>query len=159
MAWKQTAPFLKWKSRKSSVLTTRPTLPPNIWKNYPPNGRWWIYTERRSVDVYIHCSSPTLRGIVILAFTKSDGYKTLLQFLLLKLSRNGAPFFSLFAKQWISKDIPRYGSQSKRTRIALCMYVYITVDWGEESGQVIAWVKMWFGRELNPGLQTTSRMP
>ena len=28
------------------------------------------------VSVYIHCSSPTLRGIVVLVFTtKSDGYK------------------------------------------------------------------------------------
>ena len=41
------------------------------------------------------------------------------QFLLLKLSRNGAPFFPPFAKQWISKDIPSYGSQSKRTKIAI----------------------------------------
>ena len=35
----------------------------------------------RSIKVYIHCSSPTLRGIVVLVFTKSDGLKkTLLQF-------------------------------------------------------------------------------
>ena len=27
----------------------------------------------RSVEVYIHRSSPTLRGIVVLVFTKSDG--------------------------------------------------------------------------------------
>ena len=33
---------------------------------------------------------------------------TLLQFLLLKLSRNDMPFFSPFTKQWISKDIPRF---------------------------------------------------
>jgi len=33
----------------------------------------WIHTERRSIKVYIHCSSPTLRGIVVLVFTKSDG--------------------------------------------------------------------------------------
>jgi len=39
--------------------------------------------------------------------------KSLLQFLLLKLSRNDRPFFSLFAKQWISMDIPSNGSQSK----------------------------------------------
>ena len=45
--------------------------------------------------------------------------KTLLQFLLPKLSRNNAPFFSLFAKQWISKDIPSYGSQSERAKIAI----------------------------------------
>ena len=30
-------------------------------------------TETRSVEVYIHRSSPTLRGIVVLVFTKSDG--------------------------------------------------------------------------------------
>ena len=35
----------------------------------------WIYTEARSVEVYIDCSSPTLRGIVVLVFTKSDGKK------------------------------------------------------------------------------------
>ena len=45
--------------------------------------------------------------------------KTLLQFLPLKLSRNDAPFFSQFAKQWISKDIPSYSSQSKRAKIAI----------------------------------------
>ena len=33
---------------------------------------------------------------------------------LLKLFRNDAPLFFPFAKQWISKDIPSYGSQSKR---------------------------------------------
>ena len=34
-------------------------------------------------------------------------------------SRNDAPFFYLFAKQLISKDIPSYGSQSKRVKIAI----------------------------------------
>ena len=38
---------------------------------------------------------------------------------LLKLSPNDAPFFSAFANQWISKDIPSYGSQSKRAKIAI----------------------------------------
>ena len=38
-------------------------------------------------------------------------------------------------------------------------YIYIIVDWGEKSRQLIALVKMRFGRELNPGLQITSRMP
>ena len=33
------------------------------------------YTEMRSVEVYIQRSSPTLRGVVALAFTKSDGQK------------------------------------------------------------------------------------
>ena len=45
--------------------------------------------------------------------------KTLLQFVLLKLSRNDAPFFSPFAKQWIFNDIPSYRSQSKRAKIAI----------------------------------------
>jgi len=31
------------------------------------------YTETRSDEVFIHRSSPTLRGIVVLVFTKSDG--------------------------------------------------------------------------------------
>ena len=31
---------------------------------------------------------------------------------------NNAPFFSPFAKQWIFKDIPSYGGQSKRAKIA-----------------------------------------
>ena len=33
------------------------------------------YTETRSIKVYIHRSSPTLRGIVVLVLTKSDGLK------------------------------------------------------------------------------------
>ena len=45
-----------------------------ILYNYPPKG-WWIYTETRSVEVYIQRSSPTLWGIVVLVFTKSDGLK------------------------------------------------------------------------------------
>ena len=32
---------------------------------------------------------------------------------------NEAPIFSPFAKQWISKHIPSYGSQSKRAKIAI----------------------------------------
>ena len=91
--------------------------------NYPPKG-WWIYTETQSIEVYIRCSSPTLRGIVVLVFTTSDGQKKCRfinghNFLLLKLSWNNMPFFSPFPKQWISKDIPSYGSQSKRTKIAI----------------------------------------
>ena len=34
-----------------------------------------MYTKTRSVEVYIHHSSPPLRGIVVLVFTKSDGQK------------------------------------------------------------------------------------
>ena len=35
--------------------------------------QWWMYTETQRVEVCIHRSSPTLRGIVVLVFTKSDG--------------------------------------------------------------------------------------
>ena len=35
------------------------------------------------------------------------------------IPRRKAPFFFPFAKQWIAKDIPSYGSQSKRTKIAI----------------------------------------
>ena len=34
-----------------------------------------IYTKTPRVSVYIHRSSPTLRGIVVVVFTKSDGSK------------------------------------------------------------------------------------
>ena len=61
--------------------------------------------------------------IVVLVFTKPDGEKNVAslrpQLLLRKLSRNDAPFFPPFAKQWISKDIPSYESQSKRAKIAI----------------------------------------
>ena len=45
------------------------------WYNYPPKGRWIVvvYNEKRSVEVYIYRSSRTLRGVVVLVFTKSDG--------------------------------------------------------------------------------------
>ena len=49
------------------------------------------------------------------------------QFLLVKLLRNDALFFSPFAKQWITKDIPRYRSQLKRAKIALTLS--ITTNW------------------------------
>ena len=39
------------------------------------NNGGYTYTETRSVEVYIHHSSPTLRGIVVLVFTKSGGQK------------------------------------------------------------------------------------
>ena len=34
-----------------------------------------IYTDKRSVEVYIQRYEPTLRGIVVLVFTKSVGKK------------------------------------------------------------------------------------
>ena len=45
------------------------------------NSRWiyivgeerWIYTSTLRVSVYIHRSSPTLREIVVVVFSKSDG--------------------------------------------------------------------------------------
>ena len=90
--------------------------------NYPPKGMWIV------VDIYRDAKR---RGIYPPLLTDPEGdscfsiyqirwiKNTLLQFLLLKLSRNDAPFFSRFAKQWISKDIPSYGSQSKRAKIAI----------------------------------------
>ena len=90
--------------------------------NYPRKGRWIV------VDIY---QDVKRRGIYQLLFTDPEGdscfsiyqirwiKKTLLQFLLLKLSRNDAPLFSPFAKQWISKDILSYRSQSKRAKIAI----------------------------------------
>mgnify|MGYP006896101733 CR=1 FL=1 len=72
--------------------------------NYPLKGRWIV------VDIYPDAKR---RGIYPLLFTEPEGgsgfsiyqirwiKKMLLQFLLLKLSRNDAPFFSRFVKQWI----------------------------------------------------------
>ena len=54
--------------------------------------------------------------------------KTPLQFLILKLSGNDAPFFFPFAKQWISEDIPSYGSQSKRAKIAIHWLVNTNIN-------------------------------
>ena len=70
------------------------------------------------------------RGIYPRLFTNPEGgscfsiyqirwiKKMLLQFHLLKLLGNDEPFFSPFAKQRMSKDIPSYGSQSNGTKIA-----------------------------------------
>ena len=54
---------------------------------YPP-----LFTDPEGDSCVISC----IYGIV---FTKSDDKKTLLQFLLLRLSRNDGPSFSPFAKQ------------------------------------------------------------
>ena len=51
----------------SDLVNTKTTIPLRVGEER------WIYTERRSVEVYIYRSSPTLRGIVVLVFTKSDG--------------------------------------------------------------------------------------
>ena len=51
----------------------------NVWSkivyNYPPKGRRIVvaYTETHSVEVYIVRYEKTLRGIVVLVFTKSVG--------------------------------------------------------------------------------------
>ena len=37
------------------------------------NSGGYNYSETQSVEVCIHHSSPTLRGIIVLVFTKSDG--------------------------------------------------------------------------------------
>ena len=97
-------------------------IPMRILYNYPPKRRWIV------VDIYRDAKR---RGIYPPLFTDPEGdscfsiyqirwiKKTLLQYLFLKLSRNDAPFLSPFAKQWIAKDIPSYGSQSKRAKIAI----------------------------------------
>ena len=44
--------------------------------NYPPKERCIvvdIYRDAKRRGIYIHHFSPTLRGIVVLVFTKSDG--------------------------------------------------------------------------------------
>ena len=78
-------------ARSNSVISIKRMM--IIVYNYPPKGRWIVANQMDK--------------------------KTLLQFLLLKLSQNDAPFFSPFAKQWIFMDIPRYGSQSKHVKIAI----------------------------------------
>ena len=90
--------------------------------NYPPKGRWIV------VHIYRDAKR---RGIYPPLFTDPEGdscfsiyqirwiKKCFFHFFLLKLSRNDAPFFLPFAKQWIAKDIPSYGSQSKRAKIAI----------------------------------------
>ena len=84
--------------------------------HYPLKGRWIVG------DIYRDAKR---RGICPPLFTHPEGDSWLSiyqircpQFLLLKLSRNDASFFSPFAKQWM-KDIPSYGSQSERAKIAI----------------------------------------
>ena len=119
---------------------------------YPPKGRWIV------VDIYRDAKR---RGIYPPLFTDPEGdscfsiyqirwiKKPLLQFLLLKLSRNDTPFFSPFAKQWISKDIPSYGSQSKRAKIA--------IHWFGNGNKFLYFVRT-FIEELELGWQYTSSM-
>ena len=46
----------------------------NIQLSPERGGEWWcIYTDTRSVEVYIQGYEPTLRGIVVLVFNKSVG--------------------------------------------------------------------------------------
>ena len=79
--------FLPAKHSAFAVVTT-PGTPPDYldsllskkgaskyYTTIPRGGDewWWIHTETRSVEVYIRSALPTLRGIVVLVFTKSDG--------------------------------------------------------------------------------------
>ena len=93
--------------------------------NYPPKGRWIV------VDIYRDAKR---RGIYPPLFTDPEGgscftiyqirwIKNASSISFLKLSWNDAPFLSPFAKQWISKDIPNYRSQSKRAKIAIHWFV------------------------------------
>ena len=43
----------------SDLVNTKTTTPLRVGEER------WIYNEMRSVEVYIHCSSMTLRGIVV----------------------------------------------------------------------------------------------
>ena len=56
-----------------------------------------------------------------------------LKFHLSKLSRNEKRFWIPSQKQWISKDIPSYGSQSKRSKFAIHWFgeyqLTITLIW------------------------------
>ena len=79
--------------------------------NYPPKGRWIV------VDIYQDAKH---KGIHPPLFTDPERVSCFSIYQIRwKLSRNDTPFFSPFAKQWISKDIPTYGSQSKRAKITI----------------------------------------
>ena len=77
------------------------------------------YTKTQSVKVYIHCSSPTLRGIVVLVFTKSDGQKNASSF----------PSSETFAKRHaiflsIHKTVNIQGYSKLREPIKMCETCY-----------------------------------
>ena len=93
--------------------------------NYPPKGRWIV------LDIYRDAKR---RGINPLLFTDPEGDSCFSIYqirwikkrplhkwpqFLLKLSRNNVPLFFPFAKQWISKDNPSCGSQSKHAKTAI----------------------------------------
>ena len=89
--------------------------------SYPPKGSWIV------VDIY---RDTKRRGIYPALFTdpKGDSCFSIYQIKWIKNASSISPsetfakrraIFSPFAKQWISKDIPSYGSQSKRAKIAI----------------------------------------
>ena len=83
--------------------------------HYPLKGRWIVGDIYR--DAKRCFSIPNQMDKI--RWIKKCRFINGLQFLLLKLSRNNAPFFSPLAKQWISKDIPSYRSPPKRAKIAI----------------------------------------
>ena len=88
----------------------------------PPKGRWIlvdIYRDVKRRDIYPSLFTYPEGDSCFSILPNQMDKKMLLQFLLLKLLRNDTPFFSPFAKQCISKDIPSYGSQSKCAKIAI----------------------------------------
>ena len=105
-----------------SYIKTLKTSNHMIKYNYPPKGRWIV------VDIYRDAKR---RGIYPPLFTDREGdscfsiyqirwiKKCCFNFFFWNFSRNDAPFFFPFAEQWIAKDIPSYGSQSKRAKIAI----------------------------------------
>ena len=107
----------QWKCWKSDIRGSVLIL-----YNYPPKGRWIV------VDVYRDAKR---RGIYPPLFTDPEGdscfsiyqiswIKKCCFYLLFWNFRERTRYFSLrFAKQWISKDNPSYGSQSQRAKIAI----------------------------------------
>jgi len=111
--------FVPWTIILVLVLVSLVTDSKNWWViyNYPPKGRWIV------VDIY---RAAKRQGICPLLFTDPFSIyqirwikKCCFNFFFWNFLRNDAPFFSLFAKQWISKDIPSYRSQSKRAKFAI----------------------------------------
>ena len=97
-----------------------------ILNNYHPKGRWIVGAAkmpRREASRYISSAWYLLVQLLNLP----------LKFHLSKLSRNEKRFWIPSQKQWISKDIPSYGSQSKRSKFAIHWFgeyqLTITLIW------------------------------
>ena len=108
-----------------------------ILYNYPPNGRWIvvdIYWDRKRQGIYpllfTNPEGDSCFSIYQIRRIKKFRFINGQNFFFLKLSRNDVPFFSPFAKQRISNDIPSYGNQSKRAKVAIHRFgKYLYVIW------------------------------